>query len=236
MLTAVDLPGFPSDLAAEFDHNQSQIDQMQNKVDALNACIRLMREENRASLDLYAENLDDHATLMALVGRSDVAYRKVSADLRTIHPRLYDYEKPLVTDWLNTDEQGNPREKPIQLISARVSLMTRNRRPATMDDANDIAAALIEFARRYNPTPVGLLPEWGMGDHTGMVQACFTTENADSPVIWYTPDGTDAAYYPDTSNGFTGYIDAATGTLADMLCRAIRDANSRDLEADDMYP
>lgn len=231
--TSADYPGFPADLTPEYDATVARISEVEAQIDALATELSTLRQQRRAALDLYAETIEHPATLLDLTSLSNVAHRKVAAAVKTLHPRLYDYEKPIITNWLDVDENGHPNNKPVQIVAARVSLMRKDGREVSAQDSHALAAALIEFAHTYTPNPIGLLPEVGLGDHTGMVQAVFTTENSDSPTIWYTPDGTHAAYYTDTHNGLTGYMEPATGTLVEMLHRVIRDANSRDIEDDE---
>jgi hypothetical protein len=221
---AADLPGFPADLADEFDNATARLAEIEQQVDALNAERAPLRAQRQAALDLYAETTDDPATLLTIATKTSVAHRKVEAHVRSLHPRLFSYNQPYMTDWNDMDEAGKPKTKPVMLTGTNLALMPRQGRTATTDDAKDIAAALIEFARIYTPNPVGLLPEWGMGDHTGMVHCDIITEHDQSPTIWYAPDGKRAAYYDDTTNGHTGYTEPVTGTLVEVLRHAITDA------------
>lgn len=222
-------PGFPSDLAAEFDTASARITEIQSQMDALRKELKPLIDQREAAVALYAETTDDPTALLALARTSTVAHRKVEAHLRTLHPYFYSYNQYHLNTW---DENGEPKSEPVVLTGPHVSLMQHRNRPLVAEQAEPLAAALIEFARAYVPNPVGLLPEWGMGDHTGMIQADILTEHHGSPVVWYTPDGTHAAYYPDTTNGHTGWDDPRTGTLTDVLAYAITEAR-RPVEDDD---
>lgn len=226
--TAADFPGFPADLATEFDATTARITAIQTQMDALRDELKPLQDAQRAALDLYAESTDDQAALLSLVDRSQIAFRKVEAHIRTLHPYMYSFSQYLFPAW---DDNGKPKGKTVVLTGPHVSLMRHRDRPLTTSQAGPLADALIEFARIYVPDPIGLLPEWEMGDHTGMVQCDFVTEHGDSPAVWYTPDGTHAIYYPDTTNGHTGYS-SRTGTLAAVLRVAIDDA-ARPIAEDD---
>lgn len=227
--TAADYPGFPSDLATEFDTTTARITEIHAQIAVLREELRPLIAAREAALDLYAETTDDPAALLALADASTIAHRKILAHLRTLHPYLYSYNQYHLNTW---DDEGNQTSQPTVLTGPHVSLTRHRDRPLNVDQSGPLAAALVEFAHAYNPDPIGLLPEWGMGDHTGMIQADILTEHHGSPVLWYTTDGTQAAYYPDTNNGHTGWDDPTTGTLADVLAYAITEAR-RPVEDDD---
>lgn len=218
--TSADYPGFPADLAPEFDATIARIAEIHAQMDALRDELKPLIAAREATLDLYAETTDDPAALLALADASKVAFDKVEAHIRSLHSRMYSFSQYLFHDW---DENGKPNGETVVLTGPHVSLMRHRDRPLTASQAGPLADALVEFARAYVPEPIGLLPEWEMGDHIGMVQCDFVTEHGDHPVVWYTPDGTRAVYYPDTTNGHTGYT-SRTGTLAAVLRLAIDDA------------
>lgn len=219
--TSADYPGFPADLAVEFDAATARIDEIRAQMDALGAELTPLLDQRRVALDLYAETVDDPATLLALSRASTVARTKFIADVRALHPYLYEVNEYLFHDW---DENGKPKGETIALLGPHVSLMHRSDRLPSPKQAAPLAKALVAFAARYNPTPVGLLPEWGMGDHTGMLHCDLLTEHDNAPVIWYTPDGSRAVYYADTTNGHTGWEVPIEGTLTEVLTHAIKDA------------
>ena len=213
-------PNFPTELATEFNTACARITDIHTQIDALRAELRPLLTQREAALDLYAETTDDPTALLALFNTSRIASAKVEAHLRTLHPYMYSLNQYLMND---LDEHGNSTGDTIVLTGPHISL-THNRNNLSLRQAKPLAAALVKFAHTYVPNPIGLLPRWGIGDHTTMIQCDILTEHDETPVIWYTPDGTHAAYYPDTNNGHTGHENPITGTLADMLTRAINDA------------
>lgn len=219
--TSADYPGFPADLAPEFDAAVARIAEIHAQMDALRDELKPLITQREAALDLYAQTIDDPVVLLSLRGSSQSARDKILADVRALHPYMYEVNEYLVHDW---DETGKPKGETIRLVGPHVSLMHHRDKYPSANQSGPLAEALIAFARAYVPNPVGLLPEWGMGDHTGMIQCDLLTEHDNSPVIWYTPDGARAAYYDDTTNGHTGWETPIEGTLTEVLARAIKDA------------
>lgn len=227
--TSADLPGFPAELAAEFDAATARMDEIYAQIDALREELTPLAAQRKAAVDLYAETTDDPVTLLALSNTSKVARDKVLADVRALHPYMYEVNEYLIPDW---DDDGKPKGAPTVLIGPHVSLMQHSKRPLDPAQAETLSEALVAFAARYVPDPTGLLPEWGMGAHPGMIQCDLLTEHDDRPVIWYSPDGEHAAYYQHATNGHTGYSGPITDTLTAVLRRAINDA-ARPVRSDE---
>jgi hypothetical protein len=166
---------------------------------------RALIDERQAILDMAVADATDDATIVALRKSGDAGAQRLLDEVRGISPMLYDY-----IEWTSrADEQERP--------GPYVSLLNHRERPLDSLDPADLAAVMIEFARRFCPDPPAV------GSAPGMVVANLMTDSGDGLTIHYTPDGSDAWMFPHRER---------TGTLLDICGAAIREA-IRLREADD---
>ena len=170
-----------------------------------------LRQEADAIYQMAEEQDVSDAGLVALAAL-DRGYERLRAESSALHPYIWEF-----TRWAPDpdDDRFLGLHGAWKYLGVHISLMRPYRDQDALDPAQgeSLAAALVTFAERFVPE----FPE--AGDFPGMVFAEILVTDDYRPGIWYSRDGSQAAFVTDRRH--FGEPEAS-GTLAEVCAAAIK--------------